>query len=186
MKKCSFISILRKNSDVDYTYTYYVKYDIKPYGEFSELITSLNKFEKIEIVNFENLSSDVNLFISFFCMDSGDYFNTFLSDLLKPLVCKNIFFDFATYDNQEIGEDELDEIEKLTDKPVYFITKNLLQNRNNHLYFEELCYHMIEIYRKYHVSIMHMMKSKNHNLNFGVNINHFVMQDILDFIKLNF
>lgn len=153
MKKCCFISVLRKNSNIDHTYTYYIKYDIEPYGQFSELVTSLNKFEKIEIVNFENLTSDVNLFISLFCMDYSDYFKTFIHDFLKPLMCKTIFFDFSTYDNQEIGEHELDEIGKLTDKPFYFITKNLLQNRNNHLYFEELCYHMIrnssEIPRNY-------------------------------------
>jgi hypothetical protein len=143
MKKCSFISIIRKYNSEDDSYAYDVKYDIKPYGEFSELVTSLNKFEKIEIVDFKNLSYDVNLFISFFCMDSGDYFDTFVSNLLKPLVCKTIFLDFSTYDNQEIGEEELNSIEKLTDKPIYFITKNLLQNRSNHLYFEELCYHMI-------------------------------------------
>jgi hypothetical protein len=133
MKKCSFISIIRKYNSEDDSYAYDVKYDIKPYGEFSELVTSLNKFEKIEIVDFKNLSYDVNLFISFFCMDSGDYFDTFVSNLLKPLVCKTIFLDFSTYDNQEIGEEELNSIEKLTDKPIYFITKNLLQNRSNRI-----------------------------------------------------
>ena len=143
MKKCCFISILRKYSETDITYTYYIRYDIKPYGEFSELVTSLNNFEKIQIVDFKDLSSDVNLFISFFCMDSGDYFNTFISNLLKSLVCKSVFIDFASYDNQEISEEELDNIESLTDKPIYFITKNLLENRTNHLFFEELCYHTV-------------------------------------------
>ena len=143
MKKCSFISILRKNNESDINYTYYVNYDIKPEDSFSELVTSLNTFEKIEIIDFKDLSSDVNLFISFFCMDNGDYFNTLISDLLKKVVCKSIFFDFSTYDIQEIGEHELDNIQNLTDKPVYFITKNLVQKRENHLYFEELCYHMI-------------------------------------------
>lgn len=143
MKRCSFISIVRKYNQNDIGYTYNIIYDIKPNGEFSELVGSLNKFEKIEIVDFKDLQSDVNLFISFFCMDSGDYFNTFVSELLKPINCKTLFIDFASYDNQEISEEELDNIQSLTDKPVYFITKNLLQNRNNHLFFEELCYHTV-------------------------------------------
>jgi len=143
MKRCSFISIVRKYNQNDIGYTYNIIYDIKPNGEFSELVGSLNKFEKIEIVDFKDLESDVNLFISFFCMDSGDYFNTFVSELLKPINCKTLFIDFASYDNQEISEEELDNIQSLTDKPVYFITKNLLQNRNNHLFFEELCYHTV-------------------------------------------
>ena len=143
MKRCAFISIIRKYNQNDSGYTYGITYDIKPNGEFSELVGSLNKFEKIEIVDFKDLQSDVNLFISFFCMDSGDYFNTFISELLKPINCKTLFLDFASYDNQEINEEELDNIQSLTDKPVYFVTKNLLQNRNNHLFFEELCYHTV-------------------------------------------
>lgn len=143
MKKCAFISIVRRYNQTDINYTYEVVYDIRPNGEFPELVGSLNRFEKIEIVDFKDLDSDVNLFISFFCMDGGDYFNTFVSELLKPINCKNLFFDFASYDCQEIGEHEMDNIETLTDKPVYFITKNLLQNRNNHLFFEELCYHVL-------------------------------------------
>jgi hypothetical protein len=143
MKKCAFISIVRSHSTSYFNHTHNVIYDIKPNGEFSELVSSLNRFEKIEIVDFKNLASDVNLFISFFGIDVNDYLNTFISELLKPLICKTIFFDFATYDVQEISENELDILEKITNKPLYFITKNLLQNRNNHLYFEELCHHMI-------------------------------------------
>ena len=143
MKRCSFISIVRKYNQNDIGYTYNIIYDIKPTHSFSELVSSLNKFEKIEIVDFKDLQSDVNLFISFFCIDTSDYFSTFLSELIKPLNCKSVFIDFATYDNQEIGENELDIIETLIDKPTYFITKNLLQNRDNHLYFEVLAYHHI-------------------------------------------
>ena len=141
MKKCAFISVIRKYQDNKWIYD--IIYDIKPNQSFSELVSSLNKFEQIEIVDFKNLQADVNLFISFFCVDVSDYFNTFLSELITPLNCKSIFIDFATYDNQEIGEDELDTIETLTNKPIYFITKNLLQNRDNHLYFEELAHHHI-------------------------------------------
>lgn len=141
MKKCTFISVVRKYNSAQWVYD--VVYDIKPNQPFSELVGSLNKFEKIEIVDFKNLQSDVNLFVSFFCVDTDDYFKTFVLELLKPLVCKSIFIDFSTYDNQEIDENDLDIIEKLTDKPVYFITKNLLQNRDNHLYFEELAFHHI-------------------------------------------
>lgn len=141
MKKCAFISIVRNYKDNQWKYN--VVYDIKPNQSFSELVTSLNKLEQIEIVDFKNLQADVNLFISFFCVDITDYFNTFLSELIRPLNCKSIFIDFATYDIQEISEDELNIIETLTDKPMYFITKNLLQNRDNHLYFEELAYHHI-------------------------------------------
>jgi hypothetical protein len=141
MKKCTFISVVRKYKDNQWAYD--IVYDIKPNHSFSELVSSLNAFEKIEIVDFKNLQSDVNLFISFFCLDVSDYFNTFVSELIKPLNCKSVFIDFATYDIQEISEDELNTIETLTDKPIYFITKNLLQNRVNHLYFEELAYHHI-------------------------------------------
>ena len=73
MKRCSFISIIRKYNQNEIGYTYDIVYDTKPNGEFSELVGSLNKFEKIEIVDFKDLQSDVNLFISFFCMDSGEY-----------------------------------------------------------------------------------------------------------------
>jgi hypothetical protein len=141
MKKCAFISIIRKPSILGITYD--IIYDVKPRQAFSELVDSLYEFEKIEIVDFKNLQSDVNLFIAFDCVDVNEYFNAYLSEFLKPLNCKSVFIDFSTYDNQEISEEDLDTIETLTDKPIYFVTKNLLQNRDNHLYFEELAYHHI-------------------------------------------
>lgn len=141
MKKCAFISILRRPSLLGITYE--LIYDIRPRQAFCELVESLHQFEKIEIVNFADLQSDVNLFISFDVCDVNEYFNEYISTFLKPLNFKSVFFDFSTYDNQEISEEDLDKIETLTDKPLYFITKNLLQNRDNHLYFEELAYHHI-------------------------------------------
>lgn len=138
MKKCVFISIIRKNN------SYNILYDIKPRQPFSELVDSLNSFEKIDIVNFIDLNSDVNLFIAFDCVDVNENFTDFLYQFLKPLNCKSVFIDFSTYDNQEISEEDLNIIESLTDKPIYFVTKNLIQNRENHLYFEELAYHHIK------------------------------------------
>lgn len=141
MKKCAFISIIRRPSLLGITYD--VIYDIKPRQSFCELVESLHMFEKIEIIDFKNLASDVNLFIAFDCVDVNEYFTEYLSNFLKPLNYKSLFIDFSTYDNQEIGEHDLDTIESLTDKPIYFVTKNLIQNRDNHLYFEELAYHHI-------------------------------------------
>jgi hypothetical protein len=72
MKRCTFISVIRKYNGAQWVYD--VVYDIKPNQPFSELVGSLNKFEKIEIVDFKNLESDVNLFVSFFCVDTDRLF----------------------------------------------------------------------------------------------------------------
>jgi hypothetical protein len=138
MKKCTFISVIRKNN------SYNIIYDIKPFDPFSELVHSLHSYEKIDIINFVELTSDVNLFITFDVVDVNASFTDFLYQFLKSVNCKNVFIDFSTYDNQEISEEDLNTIESLTDKPIYFITKNLIQNRENHLYFEELAYHHIK------------------------------------------
>ncbi len=156
MKKCAFIGIVRKYNETGWVND--IVYDVKPNGNFAELVTSLHSFEHIEIVDFKNLQSDVNLFISFFCVDVNEYFKTFVYEFLKSLVCKSVFIDFSTYDNQEISEDDLNQIESLTDKPIYFITKNLIQNRDNQLYFEELAYHHIGENRE----IPNHYKSYNH------------------------
>jgi hypothetical protein len=138
MKKCTFISVIRKNN------SYNIIHDIKPLDPFSELVHSLHSYEKIDIINFTDLTSDVNLFITFDVVDVNESFTEFLYQFLKSVNCKNVFIDFSTYDNQEISEEDLDTIESLTDKPIYFLTKNLIQNRQNHLYFEELAYHHIK------------------------------------------
>ena len=138
MKKCTFKSIIRKNN------SYNIIHDIKPFDPFSELVHSLHSYEKIDIINFTDLTSDVNLFIAFDIVDVNANFTEFVYEFLKSVNCKNVFIDFSTYDNQEISEEDLDTIESLTDKPIYFLTKNLIQNRENHLYFEELAYHHIK------------------------------------------
>ena len=118
MKKCTFISIIRKNN------SYNIIHDIKPFDPFSELVHSLHSYEKIDIINFTDLTSDVNLFITFDIVDVNATFTEFLYQFLKSVNCKNVFIDFSTYDNQEISEEDLDTIESLTDKPIYFLTKN--------------------------------------------------------------
>lgn len=141
MKKCCFIKILRKYEDDKFSYEV-IKND-KAYESFNELPNSLNEFTKIEIVSFEECNADVSLIISFDVIDVTPMFKEFLQKFLKETNFKKVFFDFATYDNQEIGEEDFSEFEKLTDRECYFISKNLITNRDNHLYFEVLFYHHI-------------------------------------------
>ena len=54
MKRCAFISVVRKYNKTDISYTYEVVYDIKPNGEFPELVGSLNRFEKMYINIFQS------------------------------------------------------------------------------------------------------------------------------------
>jgi hypothetical protein len=141
MKKCCFIKIIRKYESDNFSYK--IIKNEEAYESFSELFNSLNEFCKIEIVSFEDCDYDTSLFISFDVVDVTPLFKEFMHPFLKEKKFKKVFFDFATYDNQEISENDFDEIEKLTDRESYFISKNLLTNRDNHLYFEVLFYHHI-------------------------------------------
>jgi hypothetical protein len=141
MKKCCFIKILRKNKNGVFNYD--VVKNINKMDSFTELLNSLNETTAIDIVNFDECDINTSLIISFDGIDITDLFKEFLSSFLSKLVCKKIFFDFSTYDNQEISENDFSEFEKLTNIECYFISKNLIENRSNHLYFEVLFYHHI-------------------------------------------
>lgn len=141
MKKCCFVKFVRKYASDGFDYE--VIYDVKVNDSFSELPSSLNNYTKIEFIPFNEMDNDTNLVITFDVIDITPLFEEKLQLFLNSLNCKKIFFDFATYDNQEIDELDIDKIAKLTNKEHFFISKNLIQNRENHLYFEVLFYHHI-------------------------------------------
>jgi len=142
MKKCCFIKVIRKYDSNKFYYEL-IKNE-EAYNSFSELYNCLKKYSKVEIVSFEDCNYDTPLFISFDVVDTTQLFNEYLYTLLKQIKFKKVFFDFSTYDNQEISEEAFDKFQSLTDKECFFISKNLITNRDNHLYFEVLFYHHIE------------------------------------------
>lgn len=141
MKKCCFVKFLRKNTTIGFDYE--VIYDVRINDTFSELPSSLSHYTKIEFVSFENLDNETNVIIAFDVVDVTPLFEEKLKTFVDSLNCKSIFFDFATYDNQEINELDIDKIGQLTNKEHFFISKNLIQNKENHFYFEVLFYHHI-------------------------------------------
>jgi hypothetical protein len=76
-------------------------------------------------------------------VDVTDLFLIKLKLFIDSINCKSIFFDFSTYDEQEIDDNSIAQIEALTNKQCYVVSKNLIQNKDNHLYFEVLFYHHI-------------------------------------------
>jgi hypothetical protein len=142
MKKCCFVKFLRVLNDVT-GFEYFVEKNIVPGDSFSELPGSLNQFNKIEFIKFDDIDSTTNVFVTIDCVDITDKFKTEFKKFIDTLNCKAIFVDFATYDEQDISEEAFDIIESLVNKPCYFISKNLLQNRDNHLHFEVLFYHHV-------------------------------------------
>jgi hypothetical protein len=143
MKKCCFVKFLRKNNTLLGGFEYVVVKNIQPSTDHSELPSSFHMHQKVDLVNFDDMDSNTNLIIAFDVTDTTELFKTKLKLFIDSVNCKALFFDFSTYDEQEVAEYNFDEIEKLTNKPCYFISKNLLQNRDNHLYFEVLFYHHI-------------------------------------------
>lgn len=141
MKKCCFVKFIRKYENDEFSYE--IVKNQKPTDSFTELMNSLTEFTKLEVVDFEYLGIDTSLIISFDVIDNTPLFKESLQNFLKTKEFKKVFFDFATYDNQEISEIDFDEFETLTDRECFFISKNLLTNRDNHLYFEVLFYHHI-------------------------------------------
>jgi len=141
MKKCCFVKILRKNINGQFYYD--VIKNFSKTDSFTELPNSLWEFSNVEFVSLDECDSNTSIILTFDVVDVTPLFADFLQNFLKTVNCKKVFFDFASYDNQEIGENTFDEFEKLTDKECYFISKNLITNRNNHLYFEVLFYHHI-------------------------------------------
>jgi len=141
MKKCSFVKFIRKHTLLEFEYE--VIKDVQINSAFSELPGSLFKYTKIEFIPFDRIDSETNIIITFDVVDVTPMFEKKIQAFVNSLNCKSIFFDFSTYDNQEIDELEFDKITKLITKEHYFISKNLIQNRENHLYFEVLFYHHI-------------------------------------------
>ena len=142
MKKCCFIKFLRKLNS-EFGFEYVIEKDVLPGDSFCELPGSLNQFNKIEFIKFDDLNSDVNLIIAFNVFDVTELFKSEFKKFVDNINCKAIFIDSATYDNQDINENTFNIIESLLNIPCYFISKNLLQNRDNHLYFEVLFYHHV-------------------------------------------
>ena len=140
MKKLCFVHY-RKNNDS----TYYIK-NATPQSDFNELIGSFLLFTKFDLVDFNNIDSETTLFVSIQSLDfSSPIFLETLKNLLLKVKFKKIFFDFATYDNQEISEDNFDLISNLLeDVEINVISKNIISKRNNHFWFEELFFHYIQ------------------------------------------
>jgi hypothetical protein len=68
----------------------------------------------------------------------------FINSFLKSISLKNVFFDLSSYDNQEINQKDIDELCNLIQIENYVISKNLIKNRDNQLWFEELMFHYIQ------------------------------------------
>jgi hypothetical protein len=143
MKKCSFVKFIRVHDKLLGGFNYQFIKDVELGGSFSEIPTSMHEFLGITFTKFDDIDSNTNVIIAIDCVDITDGFKIQFKKFVDSLNCKAIFVDFATYDEQEISEESFDIIENLIDRPCYFISKNLLQNRPNHFYFEVLFYHHI-------------------------------------------
>lgn len=139
MKKLCFVHY-RKDSEGKY----YFK-NAEPKSDFNELIGSFSLFTVFDLIKLESIDSNTSLFISFQSIDfSISLFWKTLEDKLKSIKVKNIFYDLATYDNQEISESNMDSMIMLTDIKSYIISKNIISKRENHLWFEELFFHYLK------------------------------------------
>jgi hypothetical protein len=164
MKKCSFVKFLRKWSGEKFEYSFLK--NSKCGQEFSELICALTEYTKIENVDFHNIDSSTSVIISIQTVHSTDEYLYNLKNFINSLNCKNIFFDLSTYDEQEINEKELDLLENLTDKSCFFISKNLISKRDNHLQYEVLFHHHIDPNRSIPRNNLIYRKLKQEHLNF--------------------
>jgi len=111
---------------------------------FQELPFSLRKFTQFQQVHFHDIDSDTTLFVTMEDFKHEDYQIESLKKALKGKSFKKVFYDFSTYDNQDIAEEILDKFEGIVDTPSFFITKNLISTRKNHFWFEVLFRHYIE------------------------------------------
>lgn len=140
MKKFCFVHLKRTDG--------LNRYEIIPvslHPDFNELISSFKLFTKFELVELDSIDSNTSLFITFQSLDSnelGQY--DFINSFLKSISLKNVFFDLSSYDNQEINQKDIDDLCDLINIENYVISKNLIKNRDNQLWFEELFYHYIE------------------------------------------
>lgn len=140
MKKFCFVYLKRTND--------LKRYEIIPaslHPDFDELISSFKLFTKFELVELDSIDSTTSLFITFQSFDSNEFGQyDFINSFLKSISLKNVFFDLSTYDNQEIDQKDIDELCDLIDVENYVISKNLIKNRDNQLWFEELFFHYIQ------------------------------------------
>jgi len=140
MKKFCFVHLKKTNS--------LERYKIIPgsfESNFNELIKSFDLFTKFELVNLDSIDLNTSLFISFESFDSPEMgMHDFLNSFIKSISLKNVFFDFSTYDNQEINQKHIDQLCDLIKVENYVISKNLIKNRDNQLWFEELMFHYIQ------------------------------------------
>jgi hypothetical protein len=121
MKKLCFVHY-RKDSEGKY----YFK-DAEPKSDFNELIGSFCLFTVFDLIKLDSINSETSLFISFQSIDfSVPSFWETLNDKLKSIKVKNIFYDLATYDNQEIAESNMDLLSNLIDVESFIISKNII------------------------------------------------------------
>jgi len=139
MKKLCFVHY-RKDSNGEY----YFK-DAEPKSDFNELIGSFCLFTVFDLIKLDSIDSDTSLFISFQSVDfSIPKFWETLESKLKSIKLKNVFYDLATYDNQEILESNMDSLCNILDIESYIISKNIISKKENHLWFEELFFHYVK------------------------------------------
>jgi hypothetical protein len=140
MKKFCFVYLKRTNS--------LERYEIIPaslHPDFDELISSFKLFTKFELIDLNSIDSTTSLFITFESFDSNEMCQyDFINSFLKSISLKNVFFDLSSYDNQEIDEKYIDELCNLIEVEHYVISKNLIKNRDNQLWFEELMFHYMQ------------------------------------------
>ena len=139
MKKLCFVHY-RKDSEGNY----YFK-NAEPKSDFNELIGSFSLFTIFDLIKLDSIDLDTSLFISFQSVDfSTPLFWKTLENKLKNIKFKKVFYDLATYDNQEIAESNMDSLSNIVDVENYIISKNIISKRNNHVWFEELFFHYVK------------------------------------------
>ena len=136
MKKLCFVHY-KKDSEKNY---YFKNAEVK--SDFNELIGSFSLFTIFDLIKLDSIDSNTSLFISFQSTDfSIPKFWETLKSKLESINVKNIFYDLATYDNQEISESNTDTLSSLINVESYIISKNIISKKENHLWFEELFFH---------------------------------------------
>ncbi len=164
MKKCSFVKFLRKWTEDGFKYNFLK--NVKCGQEFSELVNALTKYTDIENVDFDNIDSSTSVVITIQTVHATDEYLYHLRNFINELNCKNIFFDLSTYDEQELNEKELNLLEGVSNKPCFFISKNLISTRENHLQYEVLFHHHVESDRSIPRNNLAYKKLKQDHINF--------------------
>lgn len=137
MKKFCFVH-LKTSNDLE-------RYKILPISSYphnNELVSSFQLFTKFELIDLDAIDSTTSLFISIDIFDSNQNgLHDFINSFLKSISLKNVFFDLSSYDGQEIDQKDIDNLCNLVDIENYVISKNLIKNRDNQLWFEVLMWH---------------------------------------------